>query len=98
MPFIEPITLAGRYATLEPLNAGHHDALVTAVCDGELWKLWYTAIPSPENMFSEIERRLDLQSKNSMFPFAIRRHDTGAICGMTTYMNIDAAHRHIEIG
>jgi RimJ/RimL family protein N-acetyltransferase len=98
MAFIEPVTLEGQYTTLEPLSVEHHDALVAAVSESELWKLWYTAIPKPENMLAEIERRLDLQRKDSMVPFAIRRNDTGAICGMTTYMNIDAVHRHVEIG
>jgi N-acetyltransferase len=68
------------------------------VKDGELWKLWYTTIPAHEGMNAEIERRLGLQEKGSMLPFAIRRNDTGALCGMTTYMNIDATHKRVEIG
>ena len=95
---LDPVTLSGEFATLEPL-AGHHlDGLRAAVADGQLWKLWYTAIPAPDRMAAEIERRLALQDKGSMQPFAIRRNDTGAICGMTTYMNIDAVHHRVEIG
>ena len=95
---LDPVTLSGEFATLEPL-AGHHlDGLRAAVADGQLWKLWYTAIPEPDRMAAEIERRLALQDKGSMQPFAIRRNDTGAICGMTTYMNIDAVHHRVEIG
>jgi hypothetical protein len=55
-PFTAPITLRGRHACLEPLSATHHDDLVEATRDGELWKLWYTAVPSPEGMRAEIER------------------------------------------
>ncbi|HJU70598.1 MAG TPA: GNAT family protein [Paucimonas sp.] len=98
MPFIEPITLRGQRVTLEPLAAGHHAGLADAARDGELWKLWYTSVPEPENMPAEIERRLALLEKGSMLPFAIRRNDTGALCGMTTFMNVDAVHRHVEIG
>ncbi|THA39621.1 N-acetyltransferase, partial [Streptomyces sp. A1136] len=76
----------------------HHDALIAAASDGKLWKLWYTSIPKPENMRAEIERRLRLQEQGSMLPFVTRRHDTGALCGMTTYMNVDAVHRRVEIG
>lgn len=36
---IEPITLTGKYVVLEPLRVEHHDGLVEAVRDGELWKL-----------------------------------------------------------
>ncbi|BEV14709.1 GNAT family N-acetyltransferase [Herbaspirillum sp. DW155] len=98
MQFLSPITLKGQFATVEPLHPEHHDALIAAVSDGKLWKLWYTAIPKPENMRAEIERRLHLQQQGSMLPFVIRRNDTGALCGMTTYMNADVTHRRVEIG
>jgi N-acetyltransferase len=96
--FTESITLTGRHATLEPLAYAHQDALVEAVRDGELWKLWYTAIPSPEGMRAEIERRLGLQQAGSMLPFAVRSLSSAKIVGMTTYMNIDAHNRRVEIG
>jgi N-acetyltransferase len=96
-PWLGPITLTGQHATLEPLAPEHHDALVEATRDGELWKLWYTAIPSPETMRTEISRRLDLQAKGSMLPFTTR-DASGRIVGMTTYMNVDAVHRRVEIG
>ena len=98
MQFLSPITLKGHFANIEPLSLEHHDALIAAVSDGKLWKLWYTSIPKPENMRAEIERRLHLQQQGSMLPFVIRRNDTGALCGMTTYMNADAANRRVEIG
>ena len=96
--FTESITLSGRHAVLEPLSHEHQDALVEAVRDGELWKLWYTAIPPPEGMRAEIERRLGLQKAGSMLPFAVRSQSSGRIVGMTTYMNIDANNRRVEIG
>ena len=96
--FTESITLSGRHAALEPLAYAHQDALAEAVRDGELWKLWYTAVPSPEGMRAEIERRLGLQNAGSMLPFAVRSLASGNIVGMTTYMNIDANNRHVEIG
>lgn len=98
MQFLSPITLKGQFANVEPLRPEHHDALIAAVTDGKLWKLWYTAIPKPENMRAEIERRLQLQSQGSMLPFVVRRNDTGALCGMTTYMNADAVNKRVEIG
>ena len=96
--FASPLTLTGQHVRLEPLSATHHDALVEAVRDGQLWQRWYTAIPAPEGMASEIQRRLDLQAKGSMCPFAVIDPATGQAVGMTTYMNIDAANRRVEIG
>ncbi|MBW8469896.1 MAG: GNAT family N-acetyltransferase [Thiobacillus sp.] len=97
MPFTTDTTLTGQHASLVPLTTAHHDNLVEAVRDGELWKLWYTAIPTPEGMAMEIERRLDLQKTGSMLPFAVLDANGKAV-GMTTYMNIDAANRRVEIG
>jgi N-acetyltransferase len=98
MPWPEPITLRGTHAVLEPLTPAHHDDLVEAVQDGELWKLWYTVIPEPAKMRLEIDRRLDLQAKGAMLPFAVRDTRTSKVVGMTTYMNIDAPNRRVEIG
>ena len=93
-----PGPLTGRLVTLEPLSHEHHDGLVEAARDGELWNLWYTHVPTPEGMSPEIDRRLGLQEAGSMIPFTTRRNDTGAIIGMTTFMNIDAAVPRVEIG
>jgi RimJ/RimL family protein N-acetyltransferase len=97
MPWPDPVTLRGPHARLEPLTHAHHDALVEAVKDGELWKLWYTSVPTAEGMTREIDRRLGLQKAGSMLPFTVFNAD-GKIVGMSTYMNIDATHRRVEIG
>ncbi|MFI5084582.1 MAG: GNAT family N-acetyltransferase [Actinomycetales bacterium] len=98
MATLEPVTLRGYLVTLEPLTAEHQDGLVAAASDGELWNLWYTAVPTPEAMAAEIRRRLDLQAQGSMLPFTTRLNATGRIIGMTTYMNIDPALPRVEIG
>ena len=71
MPWPDPITLRGQHARLEPLSKEHLLGLTEAVKDGELSKLWYTAIPLPENMGKEIDRRLGLQAAGSMLPFTV---------------------------
>jgi RimJ/RimL family protein N-acetyltransferase len=97
MAWLEPVTLEGRHARLEPLQQAHHDGLVEAVKDGGLWDLWYTAIPEPGKMKTEIDRRLGLQAAGSMLPFTVKQPD-GEIAGMTTYMNVDAVNKRVEIG
>ena len=95
---LEPITLQGQHARLEPLRSDHAAALSEAVQDGELWRLWYTAIPTPAAMASEVQRRLDLQASGSMLPFAVIHLPDERMAGMTTYMHIDSANRRLEIG
>jgi N-acetyltransferase len=89
-----PVTLAGPHATLRPLSIEHHDALCDAARDGELWKLWYTSVPSPNGMRAEIERRIAL---TSMCPFTVFDAQ-GRAAGMTTYMHCDAVNKRVEIG
>lgn len=93
--WVEPVTLVGDVVVLEPLSHEHHDGLEAAAADGELWNLGYTRVPAPGEMRAEIDRRLALES---MAPFTARRASDGQIIGMTTYMNIDAPNRRVEIG
>lgn len=92
-----PLTLSRPEARLVPLSADHAPALAEAVKEGELWKLWVTVVPTPEGMAAEIERRLKLHTTGSMLPFAVLDAN-GVPVGMTTFMNIDATHRRVEIG
>jgi N-acetyltransferase len=96
-PIVKPLELRGRHAALVPLSMAQHDALCDATRDGELWKLWYTAVPSPEGMAAEIQRRLALQDGAAMLPFTVLNAQ-GRVVGMSTYMNIDNANRRVEIG
>jgi RimJ/RimL family protein N-acetyltransferase len=102
MAWLEPVTLRSGHVTLEPLARGHEADLIEAVKDGELWRLWYTSIAPPEGMGAEIERRLGLQAAGSMLPFAVVDDKTGQgggrAVGMTTYMNVDAGNKRVEIG
>lgn len=98
MTWPAPVTLSGTHVRLEPLSHDHQDDLIEAVRDGELWNLWYTFIPTPDKMREEIDRRLGLQAKGSMLPFAVIELASGRAVGMTTYMDIDAANRRVEIG
>ena len=92
-----PVMLAGRHVRLEPLRAEHADGLRLALADGELWRLWYTAVPAPEGVEAYIATALEGQEGGDMLPFAVFDHD-GAIVGCTRYCNIAASNRRLEIG
>ncbi|HEX4182343.1 MAG TPA: GNAT family protein [Caulobacteraceae bacterium] len=98
MPWPPDVTLEGEHAALVPLSQTHCAALTEAVKDGELWKLWYTSVPSPKTMAAKIDERLALREHGSMLPFTVIRRQDGQPVGMTTYMNIDAANKRVEIG
>lgn len=60
--------------------------------------LWYTSVPLPEDVPAEIDRRLALMDAGTMLPFAVIDPRTNRAVGMTTYMNIDAPNKRVEIG
>ncbi|MCW5588170.1 MAG: GNAT family N-acetyltransferase [Legionellales bacterium] len=93
-----PSMMQGEYVSLQPLAIEHAPALAKAVEDGELWKLWFATVPSPDNMLAEIQRRLNLQEKGTMLPFTVIENQTQQPIGMTTYYNLDEKHKRVEIG
>jgi RimJ/RimL family protein N-acetyltransferase len=96
--FVEPVTLTGQHATLEPLARSHADAIRAAAADGELWKLWYTSVPAPDKVDAWLDIALDMRERQGALPFAVRDAARGEIVGSTRYFNIDAVNRRLEIG
>jgi N-acetyltransferase len=98
MRFVDPVTLTGTHASVEPLGREHEEALQRAVADGELWRLWYTTVPPPEKMGQYIAIALDMRERLDAMPFVIREKSSGEIVGCTRYFNVDATNRRLEIG
>jgi RimJ/RimL family protein N-acetyltransferase len=96
--FVEPVTLAGEHATLEPLARAHEAAIRAAAADGELWNLWYTSVPSPERTAAWLDAALEMRERQGALPFAVRDNASGDVIGSTRYFNVDAANRRLEIG
>ena len=96
--FIEPVTLRGRHASLEPLAREHEASIMQAAADGELWKLWYTSVPAPDQTTAWLDAALDMRERQGAMPFAVRANDSGNIVGSTRYFNVDAANRRLEVG
>ncbi|HTQ01441.1 MAG TPA: GNAT family protein [Casimicrobiaceae bacterium] len=96
--FIEPVTLRGEHATLEPLSTAHASALAKAAADGELWRLWYTGVAAPEKMDAYVAAALDMRERLDAMPFVVRDNASGDIVGCTRYFNVDTVNRRVEIG
>ena len=97
-PWPPEVRLRGDHAVLEPLRREHVPGLARAVEDGALWELWVTSVASPEEMAADVERRLGLRDLGSSLPFTVFVSGADEPVGMTTYMNIDALNRRLEIG
>ncbi len=95
---MQPVTLSGRYATLVPLSADHLEGLQAAAADGELWNLFYTSVPKPEEMPAWIDATLSIQAAQQALPFVVLENFSGRVVGTTRYCNLDLGNRRLEIG
>ena len=98
MQQIVPVTLEGHGVRLEPLDAVHVPEVAEAVRDGQLWRLWFTGVPQPEEVPAYVKSALDGQREGVMLPWAVRELTTGAIVGSTRYHDIVTAIDRVEIG
>lgn len=97
MSWSETPTLNGRLVTLRPLVPDDRDAILNAASDGELWKLFYTTVPSAETVDDWMARAFRDHGHGRALPFAVTAPD-GRVIGSTRYMRMHAANRRVEIG
>jgi RimJ/RimL family protein N-acetyltransferase len=96
---VEPITLTGAHARLEPLAQKHADDLFAAAQPDEIWE-WLVAVQpkTREEMRAWLQRaEQDIESRKQIWFAIIRRADNRAV-GVTSYMDIRPRDRGLEIG
>ena len=98
--WLTPVTLSNQKDSvrLEPLSLEHLSGLQKAAKDGELWDLWFTSVPHPDNAQSYIEKALTQQEQGTATPFAIIDQKSNQVIGSTRICNALEAHRRVEIG
>lgn len=96
--WVEPVSLEGGTVLLTPLAPADADGLREAVRDGDLGRLWVTAVPLPEQVDDWLSTALDQRERLGWMPFTVRRRSDGVIVGATRYMNVVPEHRRLEIG
>jgi len=95
---IEPIALQGYGVLLEPLSLAHADMLSQAATDGELWNLFVTFVPHPNDVSDYIQSALDGQSSGHMLPWAVTDAASGKVIGATRFHDIRHSADRVEIG
>jgi len=93
-----PVTLEGHGVRLEPMAKEHRDSLAKAAADGELWRLWFTSVPEPEQTEAYIAQALAGRDAGHMLPFVVRELSSGEIVGSTRYHDIIRDAHRVEIG
>ncbi len=94
----EEVTLEGEYVRLEPLKDHHKEALCQAINDGELWKLFVTKVPHPNDIDDFIQQANALHQAGDGLTFATIDKTTGTVAGSTRFMKADLNNGRVEIG
>ncbi len=98
MAFVEPVTLSDRGIKLVPLTLEHEAGLRAAANDGELWRLRITSVPEPEQTGQYIRDALAMREAGNRFAFAVLDAESGTVLGSSSYHDILANVKRVEIG
>ena len=92
------VVLEGHGVRLEPLTPEHANELIGAASDGNLWELWFTSVPAPDQAATYVADALAGLAAGHMLPWAVRELATNTIVGSTRYHDIVPAIDRVEIG
>ncbi|HEY4212940.1 MAG TPA: GNAT family protein [Steroidobacteraceae bacterium] len=95
---LEARVLEGSWVRLEPLGRQHLDGLRAAIQDGELWKLWVTTVPEPQELEDFLARAQERYAQGVEMPFATIDKRSGRVAGSTRFMKADPPNKRVEIG
>lgn len=95
---LKEANLVGEHIVLEPLTLEHQAALSIAVADGNLWELWYTKVPHPDDMKAYIMTAMEAEARGEALAFAVRCRHSGAVIGSTRICRWEQQHRRLEVG
>ena len=96
---IDPVVLDGTRVRLEPINESHREGLCAAISDGELWKIFVTIVPHPDDIDEFLANAKIAQETGTGLAFATIDKRTGdRVAGSTRFMNASLPNKRLEIG
>jgi RimJ/RimL family protein N-acetyltransferase len=97
-PWVEQPTLEGNHVVLRPLTRADGPAIVEAASSGKLWELFYTAVPSTEEIESYLDTAFIQKDYGRAMPFVVIDRRDNRLVGATRYMRMNRDARRLEIG
>lgn len=94
----EKMILEGKIVRLEPIADIHKEELCSAIYDGELWNLYVTLVPHPENIDAFLNQANSNYEAGDGLAFAIIEKSSNKVVGSTRYMKANIANKRLEIG
>ncbi len=97
MKWIKESPIEGELVILEPIAPEHIEGLTEAVKDGQLWKLWYANVPTPNQMHEYVKEAVE-SSESGGIAYVVRMKESGNIVGTTRYYSVDSKNKRAMIG
>jgi N-acetyltransferase len=91
-------TLDGAHVHLRPMLRGDGPAIVEAASDGKLWELFYTSVPSADEIDAYLDSAEAETSYGRAMPFVVIDKATDRLVGATRYLRMNEAALRLEIG
>ena len=95
----EPVVLEGKHVRLEPLDECHKDGICRAISDGELWNIFVTIVPHPDDIDQFLANAKSANERGEGLTFAtIDKRSNGQVAGSTRFMAANLPNKVVEIG
>ncbi len=94
----DKIVLDGPNVRLEPLSISHKQGLAEAIADGELWRIFVTKVPHPDDLDEFIGNAYYALEEGDGLVFAIIDKRSGRVVGSSRYMRASPPNKRVEIG
>lgn len=95
---VGPVTLIGRHVRLEPLSPSHYERLVAIGAGQGIFRWFPYEIEAAENLTLYLHGCQAAMQAGTLIAFATIEQAADSAIGATCFLNIDAAHRRLEIG
>lgn len=91
-------TLTGNIVQLLPMQPPHFDELTALAKDARIWQHYVFDGTNAANFNAALQAGLAEKEKGAQFPFVIYHVADNKLIGGTRYLDIQPAHRKLEIG
>ena len=92
------VTLETNNIKLQPIKRTNKEDLINATNDGNLSNLWFTNIPTMNNIDSYITKAIEDFDLDKGLTFIVIDKKTNKVIGTTRFTNATPEHRRLEIG
>lgn len=97
-PWRDQPVLEGERVLLRPMTREDGPAIVAAASDGKLWELFYTHIPSGDDVEDYLDVAVQQRDYGRAMPFVVIDKRDGRLVGATRYLRMNEAALRLEIG